>query len=459
MLRKIIPFALILACLLCACATANTNGSENSGSDASLPTSKPDESMSEVSDGDGYEALLDALPQKNYAGYEFVIATSREGRFFANEDSADIVDKAVLLRNKAVEQKYGIKIVEKAVAESEIANKIEEFVSSGNQYADLVSASMPTLATLASSGGLVSLPSLPYYDYDGEYIDKSLQDGASAGSKQYITFDSLAQIKESAMCVFFNKNVVNADEIYKISKNGWTWEEFAGYAAEKKFAYYYEGDGLITTAFLTSGEFPVKGGLGSPLSYNQSPEILDEIAKKTKELWNNGGKTAFFGDSAKEKLLNGEIGFLIAPLSFVHQIKDSDAKFGVLCLPSFDESVRSVLGPDACGIAVPNPQTDSDRTGLILSALTAASYRHLEKAQIETLFYFAMPDNQSALNLYKIFESVSLDVGTVYSDGFSAINNASQKAILDAVKSNKKFENMFKNEQNRFEETAIKYFK
>ncbi len=459
MLRKIIPFALILACLLCACTTANTNGAQNNSSDASLPTSKPDDSVSETSDSDGYETFLESLPQKNYDGYEFVIATSREGRFFANEDSTDIVDKAVLLRNEAVEQRYGIKIVEKAVAEREIANQIEGFVSSGGQYADLVSASMPTLATLVSSGGLVSLPSLPYYDYDGEYIDKKLQGGASAGSKQYITFDSLAQIKESAMCVFFNKNVVNADEIYKIAKNGWTWEEFAGYAAEKKFAYYYEGDGLITTAFLTSGEVPVKGGFGSPLSYNQSPEALDEIARKTKELWNNGGKTAFFGDSAKENLVSGEIGFLIAPLSFVHQIKDSDAKFGILCLPSFDKTVRSVLNSNACGIAVPNPQTDSDRTGLILSALTAASYKHLEKAQLDSLLYFAVPDNESALNLQKIFESVSLDIGTIYSDGFSAINMTSQKAILDAVKSNKKFENMFRNERNRFEETAIKYFK
>ena len=90
------------------------------------------------------EEWLSTVRDADYAGYGFTIATSYSGRFTTEENTENEVEKATNKRNTLVENKYGIKITEKSVRESEMINAILQSTAAGLQYADLVSASMQT---------------------------------------------------------------------------------------------------------------------------------------------------------------------------------------------------------------------------------------------------------------------------------------------------------------------------
>ena len=164
-------------------------------------------------------------------------------------------------------------------------------------------------------------------------------------------------------------------------------------------------------------------------------------------------------DDAKKAFKNGEIAFLLAPLRLIDELKDMSDDFGVLPLPSYDGNTRSVLDGDARGIAVPADQTDSDRTGLILTALTAASYQHIAEAKIQNHIYFDLRDNDSALSIRKIYDTQYINLGILYSGGYSAIAASSQNAIIEAVTKDTSFEKIFSREKTQLETIANKYFR
>lgn len=452
-----------VAVFVCAALLLGSCGGIGRG-DASVSLNPAPEEVSETPpvtyDEMTAEEWLSTVRDADYTGYEFTVATSRTGRFVTVEDTENEAEKATSKRNTLVESKYGITITEKAVRESEMINAMLQSAAAGVQYADLVSASMQTLAKLAAGGVLTNLYSLPYYDSTAEFCNTSLHGGATAGHTCYVVFDELTEVQEYAHCVFFNKTKTDADALYRTAKSTeWTWDVFLANAADGGFASYGTKDALITTVFATSGVEPVIGGYGKTLSQNENVEALDGIASAVKTLINNRSYDARRDDDAKNAFKNGELAFLIAPLYLVDELKDMTDDFGVLPLPSYDGNTRSVLDGGAHGIAVPSGQTDSDRTGLLLTALTAASYQHIAEAKIQNHIYFDLRDNDSALSVRKIYDTQYTNPGILYSGGYAAIAASSQNAIIEAVTEDAAFGSIFSREKTQLETIANKYFR
>lgn len=450
--------------LLCSALLLGSCGGVGQGGDSVGANSVPEE-VSETPpvtyDEMTAEEWLGTVRDAAYTGYEFTIATSRTGRFITVEDTENEVEKAENKRNTLVESKYGIKITEKAVRESEMINDMLRSAAAGLQYADLVSASMQTLSELAAGGVLTNLYSLPYYDSTAEFCNTSLHEGATAGHTCYVVFDELTEVQEYAQCVFFNKTKTDAEAVYRTARSSaWTWDAFLANAANGGFASYGTKSSLITTVFATSGVEPIIGGYGNTLSQNENNiEALDNIALAVKALINSQGYDSRRDDEAKNAFKNGEIAFLLAPLYLIEELKDMTDDFGVLPLPSYGGNTRSVLDGDAHGIAVPSYQADSDRTGLLLTALTAASYQHIAEAKIQNHIYFDLCDNDSALSIRKIYDTLYTNPGILYSGGYSAIAASSQNAIIEAVTKDTSFGKIFSREKAQLETVANKYFR
>lgn len=407
------------------------------------------------------EEWLSTVKEARYNGYQFTIATSEQGRFvmYADDSESD-VEKSINKRNALVEEKYGIKIIEKTVRESELINGLNSAASAGLQYADLISASMPTLAKLTAAGTLMNLYSLPYYDLNAQFCESELRQGATGGHATYVTFDELCMVQDNAWCTLFNKSLADADALYKSANDRqWTWDALLTAAKDSGFASYESRDTLLTVVFASSGVEPLQNGYGKALIQSENAELLDKTAKDVKNVLASASYRIQSGDEAKNSFKNGDIAFLLAPLSMIDELSASGTNFGLLPLPTFDGEYRSVLSNDAHGISVPINQSDSDRTGILLTALTAASYQHIAAAKKTARIYFDLRDNGSAIMLGKIYASLYANVGMIYSGGFPAIDATSQEAIIEAVERNKSFADIFKRQKTQLESVAEKYFR
>lgn len=406
------------------------------------------------------EEWLSTVAEADYSGYQFTIATSVTGRFVGYDDTESGVEKAITKRNELVEKRYGIKIIEKNVRESELINNVTLSVSSGTQYSDLISATMPTLSKLASTHALTNLYSLPYYDQKAEFCSAPLHDAATSGHTAYVLFDELTMVQDDAWCMFFDKSQTDSDALYALAlTESLTWDDLLEASKEHGFAAHSARDDFAVTAFYTAGVSPLGFGYKKTLSTAEDTEFLDETAAKVKNILSSPSYIQKNGDAAKNAFLGGEIAFLLAPLSLIDEISGSDKDFGILPIPSFDGKYRSVLDKSAHGIAVPACQKDTDRTGLLLTALTAASYQHIRAAKVTERVYFDLRDNASAVILKRIYASLYLSGASLYSGGFTSINSSSDQAILDAVLKGTAFADIFKRENSQLESIAGKFFR
>lgn len=460
MLRKktLIAAIMLVTVLLASCAE-NAGSYDDPVSDVSLSHDKENTPPVTYEDFTA-EEWLSTVAEADYSGYQFTIATSVTGRFVGYDDSESNVEKAITKRNELVEKRYGIKLIETNIRESELINNIIKSVSSGAQYSDLISAAMPTLSKLAATNALTNLYSLPYYDQKAEFCSKPLHEAATSGHTAYVLFDELTMVQDDAWCTFFNKSLADADALYDLAlNNGWTWDAFLEASKDSGFAAYSDRDDFAVTAFYTSGASPLEFGYGKTLSTAADTDLLDETAAKIKNIISAPSYISKTGDNAKNAFLNGEIAFLLSPLSLLDEISDSDKDFGLLPVPSFDGEYRSVLDKTAHGIAVPACQQDNDRTGLLLTALTAASYQHIRAAKVTERVYFDLRDNASAVILKRIYDSLYLNGASLYSSGFTSINSSSDQAILDAVLKNRSFADIFQREKTQLESIAGKFFR
>lgn len=445
--------------MLASGCAETSRGSDASPSNVSQPAETSGSHPVDYQNMTG-EEWLDTVKAVDYGGYTFTIVTSSSGRFIDDEDSENEVKKAVAKRNQLVESRYNITIEEKVVRETGMINAVRSSISAGAQYSDLISATMPTLAKLAAAGDLTNLYSLAYYDRKAEFCSSELLNDATAAHTAYVAFDDLAMPWNGALCVYFNKSLADGDSLYTAAKNGsWTWDKFLETAAVGGFASYLSPDDTATAAFATSGAEPLLGGYGVQLSHNPDTERLDAAAAKIKELITSKGYRSGSDETAKKTFEKGGTALLIAPTLLVGEMADTSLDFGVLPLPSFDGTTRSVLAVNTCGIAVPGGQKDSDRTGMVLTALTASSYQIIAGAALQNHIYFHLRDNESALMMRKIYETLYLNTGILYSGGYSVIAASSQNAVLEAIKSGKLFADIFKREKTQLESTAAKYFR
>lgn len=103
--QRLLSFILAALMTATACGSAGQTGKET---DPSGTTSQEETTVGET----GRAQAKDALPDKKYNGAEFTILYRDEWsyEFFAEEENGDIINDAVLKRNRAVEDRFDVKL-------------------------------------------------------------------------------------------------------------------------------------------------------------------------------------------------------------------------------------------------------------------------------------------------------------------------------------------------------------
>lgn len=485
-LSLFMSFAVLFSMCSCRLSEQENDGSYESGGDGSAGNDINDiaaeNSDSEV-ENSGEEAdktkpydYFAEIPNEDFGGREFIIVTT-DPEFTDSPDSSGIIGGALNRRNRAIEEKFNIKITAVPADANFIQSSLQSAEISGTPYCDLLYAPMNTVSACGGNGLLMNIYSVPYFGFESEYADKNLIDLLSQSDTTYGVYGSAAYDGRSVWCVYYNKSVLNYlgfSDPYDMVKDGtWTWDMFLA-IAEASVADL-DGNGRMTRG---ADRYGYSSSMNTSLFANAvfasfgknffsrddegfykmdfaCAEDDDYVAKMREICVGNKSKYPIRdpGNEALEAFSDGRLTFFCEKLSYASTLAYSPAEWGILPMPKRNElqtNYYSWVDSSVCGYAVPQNVADSDISGKVLNAIYAYNFSYPENTIQLAWTYYYMRNNSSAAALEKIYENPVYDVAYAFGEGMADFSIASYGLLRSVMENNVNFSYLYSQNEAPF---------
>ncbi len=399
------------------------------------------------------------LPQRDFEGYEFRSLSRglNNGNthwyifdtVWYEEKAGDVVNDAVMTRNIFIEETYNvyIKMIENISCQSAASKSI----LAGSDDFDIYGDSISTAAALAADGLLCDLLTVPFIDLDAGWWDQNANSQLSIMHKLFVTVSDFTLMdKHGTWVTLFAKPMIglwNLEDPYTLVKdNKWTLDKM--YDMAKTVSYDVDGDGLPSEAdsWGTFGEAWNVNALmlGADIrifTKNQDdiPEYSLEgertvsafdkaykiLADKTITLFFDkfkGTYTDVWTEGAASAMEDNRMLFYITGMNRVLLLRGLETDFGILPNPKYDEtqenySIIMTYG-NTNSVSVPITNSDLERTGILLEAITFESGRTSFPAYIETSIKTKYSRDEESIEMLDIiFRSRAFDIGFIFDWG------------------------------------------
>lgn len=402
------------------------------------------------------------LPDENYDGYEFKIMTKgdfdvhwKSKDIYAEEITGDALKDAVYTRNLWLFEEYGVKVTDIG-AEDPYAAGSKSVLAGADEY-DLFCVHVASrTASFVSNNMLINLYDIPNIDLSQPYYDQNSVKSLSVVNKLFcVTGDMLTMDNDATWVVLFNKAI--ADELkFESTYNGtfydlvntskWTHEVF--YQTIRAAAADLNGDGIMDeidqwglesegfnayallvgsgmTSFSKDADDYPYVSLYSETAYDILDQAITIMRDKTVTMYVSDWTSKFtdvWTDCMDKTFSDGRSLYNFAGLNRVTLFRSMNTDFGILPVPKYTEEQDGYFCPVSlwCSncIAVPKTATDTNRTGLVIEALSWKSKYTLLPAYYDiTLKGKASRDEESLEMLDLIFASTMFDLGNMYDWG------------------------------------------
>ena len=445
----VLAVIILLMCGLIACAGPSEESNKKTPDEDSQAAAQSEEAAAP-------EKILPDVPEKDYDGYEFVILANSEEftkhwqsrDIYAEEQTGEPINDAVYFRNRAVEEKFNIKINGAFPRDPPSAAKTS--IMAGDDLYDMFSIMMGRVAPLAQEGLLLDLKNVPYIDLEKPWWDQRANAQLSIGNKLFLTVSDLLIIDKDGVVAFYvNNDVIKQhflDDPYKFVREGvWTVDKL--WEMAKQVSADLNGDGILDdedkfgllsathtmhTHVVGSGQFVITKDNSDLPVINITHPIIQESFDKWMEILSDRTHTlaaqdfahrhADLWDAQLDMFAEGRGLFMFTALNRTTMARAMDFSFGILPNPKLNESqteYHNAVHPFATtAIAVPNSVKDPERTGIILEALTAESYYTLRPAYFDvSLKNKLLRDEESGEMLEMIFATRVYDLAHVFNWG------------------------------------------
>ena len=447
---------LLILCLLFSIMVSCAG--DNGNAETAETTSSVSDSVAEVTESTRIDP---GLPDDiRYDGYEFRVLTKGQTNVHwksfdiaADEINGEPLNDAVYNRNMAINEKYGVTVVDIPGNYANLAADALKAITAGDDAYDMLCFQA---ASLITDGYLVDLYDIPYMNLDQPYYDQNIIDSFTILGKLYaVTGDMLTMDNDATWCVQFNKKIaedLSFDTIYGksmydiVDEGKWTMDLL--YETARLAVNDVNGDGVMTELtdvwgyqtqhqnnymmFAGAGEVIARvGSDGYPQITLSSDRVMSVLEKAIgfqidKETGMNANYITGYADVWGE-VMDGNFQqslalYNIAGLNRVTLFRSMEVDFGILPLPKYDENQDSYYSSVVIGcanyITVPKTATDLERTGIIIEALSCESrYTVLPAYYDNTLKTKASRDEESSDMLDLIFDTTVFDIGEFFSWG------------------------------------------
>ncbi len=442
------------------------------GSDEKTQTDTTADPSSETTTTEDTAKLEPTLPNTRYDGYEFRVLTKgvnnvhwKSKDIQANEETGDVINDAVYKRNLAVNERFGITIVDIASPSGtwNLTDTLRASVMAGSDDYDMAASGFTDCPVkMAAEGGLVDLNTIPYMDLSKPWYDQNSIEQLQINGKNFaVAGDMLIMDDDATLGVLFNKQMAEdykLDDLYQLVKDGkWTIDIMTKYAAEAAADLNNNGKmdfedqyGLASqpsntyATLIGFGVQSVTRSNGDEFEFNvQTEKFVDALTKSLKMNRNYdftlheskiSGVNDIYGDVIDPAFTSGRVLFNYASLVRVSHFRSMEIDFGIIPQPKFDEDqdnyYATVSLACADSIVVPSSATNLERTGAIIEALSAEGYYCMKDAYYDNVLKAkGARDEESSEMLDIIFENRVFDLGYMYDWG--GITAAINKLEID----------------------------
>ena len=440
---------IILSALLASSAIScgETASPDDTGDTSAADTSSTDDtSLREVED--------DGLPDTDLKGYEFRIlsnylsAVPSTPLYAPEESTGEVVSDAIYDRNRRIEERFNCKITEQSDgtgAWRDHTEYIRTSVLSGDDNFDITMNHTLGGPNISLDGCFMNLNDMKYIDFSKPWWSKQMIDELTLEDQIYLVGDVIGlDALKSAYVLYLNKQAFADRDIalpYQDVLDGkWTldslitltkdiYSDTNGNTTRDAEDFYGYVSIASNDGWLVSCDVPV-------LEKNDADVLKivvngDKVASLVEKLYN------FYFETTGSYIVSGNDpvsgvtetqwqanlfaeGHALVALSMINDaattFRASDDEYGIVPLPKWNgnqDSYRTFCGGNLIG--VPITVTEPDKTGLILEALAAETYKTVVPAYFGTaLKEMFTYDSESGQMLDIINDSLTVSFAYVY---------------------------------------------
>ncbi len=409
---------------------------------------------------------LSALPQRDMSEVSVIIAAADTSPLFP--DSTDTPDAVSRQDSKrAVEEKYNTSVIEIGTSPEALFEAAREAYNADMYYADLLAIPQSMLGQYFAAGMLANLRSLPYVNLDAPYYNSSVTSASIAGNGIYAVSGAASFNPDYLSCVYFNRGMVKqfvGEDLYALVNEGkWTWDKFAEFAKTVESVGSLHGHGStfelydyidvaassqgISYISNTEGVVPTVTYLATPTASN-AKAVVNKLRSL---LYSDSSFVKTKGTALRDIFTGDALMFMTDGLYAAELISDSDADWGILPLPKFDEAQKEYISPmmdDSPVFCVLKNTPKYETSGLILEALNLASYEYVTESYINRHIDYVLRDDGSIHMLELICDTAWTDFAHMYASGISNLESATYGAIYKAVTTRYNIDSLYNNLKN-----------
>ena len=404
------------------------------------------------------ENAVIGLPELDFKGETINILYAGEKTYAQDvtaEETGDVVDDAVVARNRSVEELLKVKLNPIVFSDNtkETAEHLAKVILAGEDLYDLASVHQSYSKTYVSEGYYHNFANDQYIDFDKPWWNNEYMEEMVVGSERkfFLIGDISLMYLKSLGCIYYNKELYesiykNPDEPYDLVFDGkWTFEKFdeltrgaysdlngdgtvdkadqfgAFGSKNKSVEHFVYGAGIRSTT-------KNKDGIPELTLYNEKTVSFAELLHKL--YYENQGFLIAPNNQFTEELpmfQNGQVLFAPTWLRYADTFRDMKTDYGIVCMPKFLESDEySTLVHDGTTVFVaPTTSKKTDMIGAVCEAFAFYNYKSVTPAYYEVALKVKYSrDDATAQMLDLIHSSAFTNFGYVYAsqlDGLTSV--------------------------------------
>ena len=397
------------------------------------------------------ESYLQSLPDRDYDGAVFFIATPSKA-YFAPDDTEPVLSRLVAQRNAEVSEKLNITMLTDEIDASSMKKQLDEAIASGSFFTDLLLIPFGQVGNYKASNSLLNIRTAPFFDLDKPYFNEESSQMTSGGYTTYAVAGDATLSPADFAAVYFNRTILEiagvdpADLYRSVTEGKWTWDRLLA-ATE---AVSTTGGVTSISAESVSERFPdlVFNSCGNEfvLTGSRKVPVIGYTSRSAKSAMDALEK--FYGDEnarlrdysgAVNDFAEGMSAFHVEYLYAMSWLTNSAADWGLLPLPKGsegDEAYRTLMPVEAQVFAIPRNHTNTEIPAIVLSALCAASDGYIYDAFVDYNMMNVLRDNDAVNMLDLILDTASFDFAFAFGGAFPPIANATYKLVRRCAATN-----------------------
>jgi hypothetical protein len=406
------------------------------------------------------------LPEVDLNGkeYQFLV---RFGSFDYNElwvyvedMNGEVVNDAVFERNRAVEEKFNIKIT--ALYKEDPDTYATKTVFAGDDSYFAVWDAKNSLANGIQKHVYLDISNLPYADFSAPYWDKNAVEQLSVVNKLYMMPSDISMNNLAApRYLYFNKRILENYGLKSpyeyVEDDKWTLNNFLpmvaavssdldgdgkmtredefgmlreDYSANGNILYFLVGCGVRATA-------NDEDGIPQVSFFNEKTQtIIDKVAAVLKDEscaieYNDcaqGADTSDFAhlyDYCRSLFAAGHFLFVQNGCYETVQFNDMEDDYGIVPNPKYDENQTEYYhrtDPFNTQMAIPMTNVDLENTGMILEWMSWKSHHTVLPAYYETTIKLKRQRDETAIKMLDIIKgSMYYEISDIFGLGVSDV--------------------------------------